>query len=290
MACQRPQTRCPGPVTDWRTQTQGPTARASGPAAFEAAVSNSPAGTQVSEHAELGWILGCFTSIPRVRHLPQWKAKSQTQKNEGSMGLFTYPVLQCADILLYKSTHVPVGEDQVTHMEMAQETARIFNKKYGDFFPVPKALLGTSRKVKSLRDPTVKMSKSDPQKLATVNITDSPEEITLKFRKAVTDCTSAVTYDPEGRPGVSSLVSIHAAVLGLTPEQIVDQSKDLTTDRYKRVVAEVVIEKLSPIRGKFARLKADPGHLRQILDNGAEKAKEIAVPVYQDVRRLVGFR
>ncbi|XP_078512481.1 tryptophan--tRNA ligase, mitochondrial-like [Lissotriton helveticus] len=246
--------------------------------------------SEVSEHAELAWILGCLTSIPRVRHLPQWKVKSQTQKNEGSVGLFTYPVLQSADILLYKSTHVPVGDDQVTHMELSQETARIFNIRYGDFFPVPKAILSATKKVKSLRDPTVKMSKSDPQKLATVNITDSPEEITIKFRKAMTDCTSAVTYDPERRPGVSNLVSIHAAVLRLTPEEVVAQNVGLETEHYKKVVSEAVIETLSPIRDEIVRLEADPGYLRKVLDHGADKAKELAGPVYQEVRRLVGFR
>ncbi|XP_044856894.1 tryptophan--tRNA ligase, mitochondrial isoform X4 [Mauremys mutica] len=146
--------------------------------------------SQVPEHAELGWILGCLTNMPRIQSFPQWKVKNASQNYEGTVGLFTYPVLQAADILLYKSTHVPVGEDQVLHLELARDIAQHFNKKYGNFFPVPKAILSTTKKVKSLRDPTAKMSKSDPQKLGTLNITDSPEEIVLKFRKAVTDFTS----------------------------------------------------------------------------------------------------
>ncbi|KAH1187191.1 hypothetical protein KIL84_019940 [Mauremys mutica] len=128
--------------------------------------------------------------MPRIQSFPQWKVKNASQNYEGTVGLFTYPVLQAADILLYKSTHVPVGEDQVLHLELARDIAQHFNKKYGNFFPVPKAILSTTKKVKSLRDPTAKMSKSDPQKLGTLNITDSPEEIVLKFRKAVTDFTS----------------------------------------------------------------------------------------------------
>ncbi|KAJ8405935.1 hypothetical protein AAFF_G00308230 [Aldrovandia affinis] len=150
--------------------------------------------SQVSEHAELSWILGCLTSMPRLRHLPQWKMKSK-DKREGSVGLFTYPVLQAADIMLYRSTHVPVGEDQMQHLELAQDLARIFNNQYGELFPEPQALLSESRRVKSLRDPSSKMSKSDPQRLATINLSDSPEDIVLKFRKAVTDFTSELVAD-----------------------------------------------------------------------------------------------
>ncbi|KAK6485608.1 tryptophan--tRNA ligase [Huso huso] len=244
--------------------------------------------SQVSEHTELGWILGCFTSMPRLRHLPQWKMKSG-KKNEGSVGLFTYPVLQSADILLYKSTHVPVGEDQVQHLELAQDTARIFNYKYGDFFPVPKPLLSETRKIKSLRDPTAKMSKSDPQKIASINITDTPDDIILKFRKAMTDFTSEVTFDPDGRPGVSNMVAIHAAVSGVTVDEVVRQSEGLDTAQYKQVVADAVIQTFSPIREEVERLRADPGYLKEVLSQGAEKAKELAIPVYRDVQRLIGF-
>ncbi|XP_030059874.1 tryptophan--tRNA ligase, mitochondrial [Microcaecilia unicolor] len=245
--------------------------------------------SQVNEHTELGWILGCLISFSHLRQLHHWKVKIQTQKNEGSVGLLTYPVLQCADILLYKSTHVPVGEDQVQHLELTQDTARRFNKKYGEFFPVPKALLGTSKKIKSLRDPSVKMSKSDPDKLATVNITDSPEEIVQKFRKAVTDFTSEVTYDPDHRPGVSNMVAIHSAVTGLDVDEIVHQSIDLDTAHYKLVVAEAVIQKLAPVRSEIEKLKADHGYLTNVLTSGTEKAKELCIPIFQEIRRLVGL-
>ncbi|XP_068037987.1 tryptophan--tRNA ligase, mitochondrial isoform X1 [Anomalospiza imberbis] len=244
----------------------------------------------VPEHAELAWILGCLTNVPRLLRLPQWKMKRASQNSEGTVGLLTYPVLQAADILLYKSTRVPVGEDQVLHLELAQDIAQHFNKKYGEFFPVPKAILSTTKKIKSLRDPSVKMSKSDPQKLATVNIADSPDEIVLKFRKAVTDFTSEVTYDPAARPGVSNLVSIHAAVTGLSIEEVLHQATGLDTAHYKMVVAESVIQKFAPIRNEIKKLQEDKSHLIKVLDDGAEKAKELAAPIYQEIRRLVGFQ
>ncbi|KAM3933269.1 tryptophan--tRNA ligase, mitochondrial [Leptodactylus fuscus] len=246
--------------------------------------------SRVPEHAQLGWILGCMTSMPRLRHLPQWKMKSQNQKNEGSVGLFTYPVLQAADILLYRSTHVPVGDDQAQHLELTQDVARIFNHRYGEFFPIPKALMSTSKKIRSLRDPMVKMSKSDPQKLATVRLTDTPDEIVMKFRKAVTDCTSEVTYDPENRPGVSNLVAIHSAVSGLTPEELVQQSRGLETAQYKLVVAEAVIAKLTPIREEIQRLRGETGYLTNVLNCGTQGAREVAAPVYDTVCGMVGLR
>ncbi|XP_072116444.1 tryptophan--tRNA ligase, mitochondrial isoform X3 [Mobula birostris] len=245
--------------------------------------------SKVSEHNELGWILGCLTSMPRLRHLPQWKVKTSGQKEEGSLGLFTYPVLQSADILLYKSTHVPVGEDQLQHLELTQDLARIFNNQYGCFFPIPKAILSEAKKIKSLRNPATKMSKSDSQKLATVYINDSAEDILLKFRKAVTDFTSEVTYDPETRPGVSNLIAVHTAVTGKTIEEVVQDSKGLDTARYKYVVAEAVIEKFAPIKNEIERLRTEQGFLEQVLYRGAEKAKELAHPFYQEIQKLVGF-
>ncbi|XP_069744500.1 tryptophan--tRNA ligase, mitochondrial isoform X2 [Narcine bancroftii] len=245
--------------------------------------------SKISEHAALAWILGCLTSMPRLRHLPQWKMKTSGQREEGTLGLFTYPVLQSADILLYKSTHVPVGEDQMQHLELAQDIARIFNNQYGYSIPIPKAILSKTKKIKSLRNPATKMSKSDPERLATVYITDSAEDVLLKFRKAVTDFTSEVTYDPETRPGVSNLVAVHRAVTGQTVEEVVEHSKGLDTARYKNLVAEAVIEKFAPIKNEIERLQAEQGFLEQVLHRGAEKAKELACPFYQEIQKLVGF-
>ncbi|KAM4731962.1 tryptophan--tRNA ligase, mitochondrial [Anableps anableps] len=244
--------------------------------------------SQVSEHAELCWILGCLTSMPRLRHLPQWKMKSKL-KNEGSVGLYTYPVLQAADILLYKSTHVPVGEDQVQHLELAQDLARIFNHHYGELFPEPRALLSSTRKVKSLRDPSAKMSKSDPQAMATIAITDSPNEIALKIRRAVTDFTSEVTFDPETRPGVSNLVTIHAAMAKVSVEEALSQARGLDTGTYKGLVSEAVIQRLMPIREEIRRLRTERAHLEGLLAQGTSRARELAAPVLAEVRRRVGF-
>ncbi|XP_032114229.1 tryptophan--tRNA ligase, mitochondrial-like [Sapajus apella] len=249
------------------------------------AASSTP---QVPEHTQLSWILSCMVRLPRLQHLHQWKAKTAKQKHDGTADLLTYPVLQAADILLYKScsqsTNVPVGEDQVQHMELVQDLAQSFNKKYEEFFPVPKSILTSMKKVKSLRDPSAKMSKSDPDKLATVGITDSPEEI-----EAVTDFTSEVTYEPAGRPGVSNLVALHAAVAGLPVQEVVRRSAGLDTARYKLAVADAVIEKFAPIKREIEKLKLDKDHLEKVLQAGSAKAKELAHPVCQEVKKLVGF-
>ncbi|XP_054643688.1 tryptophan--tRNA ligase, mitochondrial [Dunckerocampus dactyliophorus] len=244
--------------------------------------------SQVPEHAELAWILGCLTSMPRLRHLPQWKMKSR-QKNEGSVGLYTYPVLQAADILLYRSTHVPVGEDQTQHLELAQDLARIFNNRYGKLFPEPCALLSATQKVKSLRDPSAKMSKSDPQALATIAITDSPDDIALKIRRAVTDFTSEVTYDPKARPGVSNLVTIHAAAAGIGVEEAVARARGSDTRAYKATVSEAVIWRLAPIREEVLRLRAERPHLEAVLAAGRRRARQLAAPTLQEIRRRLGF-
>ncbi|KAK6315167.1 hypothetical protein J4Q44_G00146960 [Coregonus suidteri] len=214
-----------------------------------------PIQSQVSEHAELSWVLGCFISMTRLRHLPQWKMKSK-QKNEGRVGLYT--------------------------CRLQIDLARIFNNTYGDLFPEPPALLSSTRKVKSLRDPSSKMSKSDPQKMATVNLTDSPDDIVLKrICRTITDFTSKVTFDPEACPGVSNLVLMHA-------EETVGQAKGLDTGKYK-LVAEAVVQRLTPIREEIERLRGDRGHLERLLAQGAHRTRELAAPILKEVRHRVGF-
>ncbi|CAB1347298.1 unnamed protein product [Coregonus sp. 'balchen'] len=225
--------------------------------------SQDPALLRVSEHAELSWVLGCFISMTRLRHLPQWKMKSK-QKNEGRVGLYTCRL------------------QIVQHLELAQDLARIFNNTYGDLFPEPPALLSSTRKVKSLRDPSSKMSKSDPQKMATVNLTDSPDDIVLKrICRTITDFTSKVTFDPEACPGVSNLVLMHA-------EETVGQAKGLDTGKYK-LVAEAVVQRLTPIREEIERLRGDRGHLERLLAQGAHRTRELAAPILKEVRHRVGF-
>lgn len=164
-----------------------------------------------------------------------------------------------------------------------------FNVVYSVLHCFFSSMSGSTRKVKSLRDPSSKMSKSDPQKLATIFLTDSPDDIVFKIRRAVTDFTSEVTFDPVGRPGVANLVSIHAAISGQNVEDVVRLTKGLDTGKYKTVVAEAVVQRLEPIRQEIQRLKADRSHLESVLAKGAEKARNLAAPVMQEVRKLVGF-
>ncbi|KAK1329003.1 hypothetical protein QTO34_011174, partial [Cnephaeus nilssonii] len=191
------------------------------------------------------------------------------QAQEMQLLAVSFPCKQ-APCRVLLSTHVPVGEDQVQHMELVQDLARGFNKKYGEFFPVPKSIL-------------------NPDRLATVRITDSPEEIVQKFRKAMTDFTSEVTYDPARREGVSNLVAIHSAVTGLPVEDVVRQSAGLDTARYKLLVADAVIEKFAPIKSEIEKLKMDKDHLEKVLQAGSARAKELAYPVCQEVKKLRHF-
>jgi tryptophanyl-tRNA synthetase len=188
--------------------------------------------SNVKEHTELSWILGCITTMARLTHLPQYKEKSAKMK-EVPLGLYLYPVLQAADILLYKATHVPVGEDQAQHLQLAMSLAKLFNHRFGQTFPIIKPIIAddSSSRIKSLRDPTKKMSKSDPDKKSTIMITDTPEMIKEKLKKAVTDCTSAVTFEPEGRPGVANLLTMHSMVIEYLPEEIVEEVEGLDTGK-----------------------------------------------------------
>uniref|UniRef100_A0A3Q1M548 Tryptophan--tRNA ligase, mitochondrial n=1 Tax=Bos taurus TaxID=9913 RepID=A0A3Q1M548_BOVIN len=235
--------------------------------------------SQVSEHTQLSWILTCMVRLPRLQHLHQWKVNA--------IDLINKQKEVQSPLQLFLACYAPV--DQVQHMELVQDLAQSFNKKYGEFFPVPKSILTSMKKVKSLRDPSAKMSKSDPDKLATVRITDSPEEIVQKFRKAMTDFTSEVTYEPASRGGVSNLVAIHAAVAGLPVEEVVRRSAGMDTARYKLVVADAVIEKFAPIKSEIEKLKMNKDHLEKVLQVGSARAKELAYPVCQEVKKLVGF-
>ncbi|XP_065079430.1 tryptophan--tRNA ligase, mitochondrial isoform X2 [Ochlerotatus camptorhynchus] len=208
----------------------------------------------VPQHAELSWILGCMTTMARLTHLPQYKDKSAKLK-EIPLGLYIYPVLQAADIMLYKATHVPVGEDQIQHLQMAQSLARAFNNRFGTTFPSCEPIISddTSCRLKSLRDPTKKMSKSDPDPKACIMLTDNGKEIVEKIKKSVTDFTSEVTFEPETRPGVANLITIHSLASGKTPQQICQEAKGLNTGQYKQHVADALVEHLNPIRVRIER-------------------------------------
>jgi tryptophanyl-tRNA synthetase len=248
--------------------------------------------SSVSAHANLSWVLGCLTTMSRLEHLPQWKEKadkSGAMAKEIPIGLFTYPVLQAADVLIYKATHVPVGDDQLKHIELARHLAKTFNNKYATLFPMPQPLTVEYKRVRSLRNPAVKMSKSDKDPLSRILLTDSPDLIREKLRKAVTDFTPHVSYDAEGRPGISNLIEILCAFSDLTVDEVCETSLHLDTVAFKLRVADAIIERLRPIRDEFTRLTSDPTHLQQIIAAGNERARSIADRTYDEVRHTVGF-
>ncbi|GFY33864.1 tryptophan--tRNA ligase, mitochondrial [Trichonephila clavipes] len=245
--------------------------------------------SQVPYHTELAWILGCMTTTTRLTHLPQYKEKAGSVETI-PLGLYIYPILQSADILLYKATKVPVGEDQIQHIQLCQHLVKVFNNKYGKIFPVPSALIEeSSARIKSLRQPEKKMSKSDSNIRNRIEITDPPDMVTKRIKEAVTDCTSAVTYDMEQRPGVSNLILIHSLCTGKSCQSICDENRNLDTGQYKGVVAEAVVEYLKPIRLEFQRLMAEPSYIVQILQKGSEKASEIARQTIDEVKKVVGL-
>lgn len=244
----------------------------------------------VPQHVELCWQLGCISTMARLAHLPQYKEKSANLKDV-PLGLFIYPVLQAADILLHKATHVPVGEDQVQHLYLAQELARMFNTRFGHTFPTPHAILldAGSARVKSLRDPSKKMSKSDTDTKSCIYLTDSNDQIRNKFKKAVTDFTSTVSYNIEERLGVSNLINIHSAVTGKSAEDICEEVTHLNTGQYKLLVADVVMEHIAPIREKLEALLSEKQYLLEILNTGQMKASEIASKTIDETKTKLGL-
>lgn len=263
--------------------------------------------SQVRAHSELAWIFNCITPVGWLGRMTQWKSKleksagtshaeslSAVDLNSGlKMGLFDYPVLQAADILLYKATHVPVGEDQIQHLELARDIAKLFNKTFKQpVFPKPDVIVPPSAKrIMSLRDPNSKMSKSDPLEHSRINLVDSPEIIQAKIAKATTDSIRSVSYDPVERPGVSNLVSIYAAMLDIEIEEAVKDCANITsTKEFKTRVADAIIEKIKPIQTELVRLQADKGYVTQVLDEGANRANQIANETMEQVYKVVGLR
>lgn len=247
--------------------------------------------SSVPQHTELGWILGCMSTMARLAHLPQFKEKSALLKDV-PLGLMVYPVLQSADIMLYKATHVPVGEDQVQHLQLAHHLAKIFNTKYGETFPLCHSIVADdpSCRIKSLRDPKKKMSKSDPDTKSCVLLTDTPEQVTEKVKKAITDFTSEVTFDPVERPGVANLITIHSLASGLSAEQICTEAAGIDTGKYKLRVAEALVAHLEPIRQKINDYSAHPEFLESVLIEGAEKAGMVAEATMVEVKDKIGLR
>ncbi|XP_028160550.1 tryptophan--tRNA ligase, mitochondrial [Ostrinia furnacalis] len=244
----------------------------------------------VPRHAELCWLLACLATHARLAHLPQYKEKAAATK-EVPLGLLLYPVLQAADVLVYRGTHVPVGRDQLQHLQVAAQLVRTFRHRYGPLFPTPRPLLPEdgSDRILSLRDPSKKMSKSDADPKSRILLSDSDDVITKKIRKAVTDFTPQVTYEPEARPGVANLVALHCLAADKTPEEVVEESDGFTTAQYKREVARELCATIAPIRERALQYRARPALLRDVLRHGAARARPRADDVFQRAAELTGL-
>lgn len=239
-------------------------------------------------HVELGWIMECTATFGELSRMTQFKEKSEG-KETVSGGLFTYPALMAADILLYQTDYVPVGEDQKQHVELSRDLAIRFNGKYGPTFKVPEPLIGTTgARVKSLQDPSKKMSKSDPNPYSFIALGDSPDEIAKKMRRAVTDSGREIVYDPDEKPALANLLTIYSHCAGVTIPEIEAMYSGKGYADFKAGLAEVIVETLRPIQAKFADLKKS-GELREILFRGAIRANEVCAPTMKLVKEKLGL-
>ncbi|GAA1267065.1 tryptophan--tRNA ligase [Arthrobacter pascens] len=247
--------------------------------------------SQVPEHAQLAWVLNCITGFGEASRMTQFKDKALRQGSDAaSVGLFTYPVLQAADILLYQPHGVPVGEDQRQHVELSRDLATRFNTRFGQTFTVPKPFIQKeSAKIYDLQQPTVKMSKSAESPAGLINLLDEPKVTAKRIKSAVTDAETEIRFDREAKPGVSNLLTIYSVITGQSVEQLVAAYEGKMYGHLKVDLAEVVTERLTPIRDRANELLADPAELDRLLAHGADKAREIATATLQDVYAKVGF-
>jgi tryptophanyl-tRNA synthetase len=249
---------------------------------------------QVPEHGELAWVLNCVARLGWMDRMTQFKEKSGKHKERASVGLYTYPVLMAADILVYKATHVPVGEDQKQHLELARDIAAKFNNDFSatDFFPQPEPVItGTATRVMSLRDGTKKMSKSDESDASRINLTDDADAIVKKIRKATTDPLPLPASKDElkGRPEAENLLNIYAALADQDRDAVIAQFAGQQFSGFKNALADLTVTKLEPIAKEMRRLLADPAEIDRTLRSGALRARSIATPIMDDVKRRVGF-
>ncbi len=246
--------------------------------------------SHVKEHAELTWVLSCNTYMGELSRMTQFKDKSAKHADNINAGLFTYPVLMAADILLYQSHLVPVGADQKQHLEIARDIAERFNNAYGPAFIMPEPYIPKAgARVMSLQDPTQKMSKSDPNPNGYIAIMDEPAVILKKFKRAVTDSDGEIRFDPENKPGVSNLLALYATFCGGDLDGAEDHFAGKGYGHLKTEVAEAVIAELAPLQEKYTRLQNDPAYLRQVVTQGAEKARARAGATLADVYNRVGL-
>ena len=246
--------------------------------------------SHVPAHAQLGWVLDCYTMFGELSRMTQFKDKAAKHKDNINAGLFTYPALMAADILLYQPDFVPVGEDQKQHVEICRDIAERFNGVYGEVFRVPEPYIAkVGARIMSLNDPASKMSKSNPE--GCVALMDSPEDVMRKFKRAVTDSDTerCVRYAPGEKPGVSNLIQIYASAVGKSYEEVEREFDGLGYGRFKPAVGEAVVELLRPIREETDRLLADKAYLEGVYRAGAERASRAAEKTLRKVYKKVGF-
>ena len=245
--------------------------------------------SQVPAHAELAWVLNCFTMFGELSRMTQFKEKSASHADNINAGLFTYPSLMAADILLYQTDIVPVGEDQKQHVELARDVAQRFNGVFGDVFTIPEAVIPkVGARVMSLSEPEKKMSKSSDNENSYILVMDTPDAIMRKFKRAVTDSDACVRKSPD-KPGVSNLIDIYCAATGATAEEVERQFEGKGYGDFKPAVGEAVVEFLRPVREETERLMADKGELERLYRLGAEKAAHVANRTLMKVHKKLGF-
>jgi len=258
--------------------------------------------SRVHQHAELAWVFNCIARLGWMNRMTQFKEKAGKDRENASLGLYAYPSLMAADILLYKATHVPVGEDQKQHLELTRDIAQKFDNDYRDriadlgfgprFFPLPEPIIqGPATRVMSLRDGTKKMSKSDPSDLSRINLADDRDTLAQKLRKAKTD-PEPLPSEVEGlsgRPEAENLVGIYAALAGTTAAAVLGDFGGSQFSAFKAALTDLAVEKLGPVGAEMKRLAADPGYIDGVLASGAERARAIAEPVMTAVKDVVGF-
>ncbi len=248
--------------------------------------------SHVSAHCQLSWVLNCYTQVGELNRMTQYKDKSKRYADNVTAGLFDYPVLMAADILLYQANLVPVGDDQKQHIEITRDIATRFNNLYGDTFVLPEGYFPkTGARVMSLQEPTKKMSKSDDNQNNVVRILEEPKSIIKKLKKAVTDSDNppVIKYDWENKPGVSNLLEILSACNGKSIDELVEQYKDSMYGTFKCDVGDALVAMLEPIQSKYKEIRSDQGYLDEVLKNGAVKARERAQKTLDDVYKKVGF-
>jgi tryptophanyl-tRNA synthetase len=258
--------------------------------------------SQVAEHAELAWIFNCIARIGWLNRMTQFKEKAGKDRENASVGLYAYPTLMAADILVYRATHVPVGEDQKQHLELSRDIAQKFNNDYAAsisrlagsdaFFPLPEPLIqGPAPRVMSLRDGTKKMSKSDPSDYSRLTFADDADAIAQKVRKAKTDPEPLPSEAAglNGRPEAENLVTIYAALADVPREAVLAEFGGSQFSAFKNALVDVAVAKLGPISDEMKKLQADPAHIDAVLRDGSMRAREIARPVMQSVKDIVGF-